>query len=32
MTQADGTGDWVDRRFDLMLASILLDLETGGLD
>ena len=32
MTQADGTGDWVDRRFELMLASIVLDLETGGLD
>jgi len=31
MTQADGTGDWADRRFDLMLASILLDLETGDL-
>ena len=32
MTQAEGTGDWADRRFDVMLASILLDLETGGLD
>ena len=32
MTQNDGSGDWYDRRFDLMLASILLDLETGGLD
>jgi len=32
MTQSDGSGDWADRRFDLMLASILLDLETGGLD
>jgi len=31
MTHADGSGRWEERRFDLMLASILLDLETGGL-
>ena len=31
-TQMDGSGDWVDGRVELMLASALVDLERGGFD